>query len=121
MKISAAVGIAIASLGIGLASFSLSARAECAYPKAPAAVPDGKTASEAEMIEAMKAFKAYNEEVTAFGSCLDQETKNRAAGTAQLMQLKTLQMKKHNAAVDELQSKAKLFNEQVRLFKARAT
>jgi hypothetical protein len=44
----------------------------------------------------MKAFKAYNDEVTAFGSCLDLETKNKAAGTAQLMQLKTLQMKKHN-------------------------
>jgi hypothetical protein len=114
MKISASLGIAIAALGIALASFSIAAHADCAYPKAPAAMPDGKTASEADMLEAMKAFKAYNEEVTAFGSCLDQETKTKAAGTAQLMQ-----MKKHNAAVDELQSKAKLFNEQVRLFKAR--
>jgi len=121
MKISASSGIAIAALGIALASFSLAAHADCSYPKAPAAMPDGKTASEAEMIEAMKAFKAYNEEVTAFGTCLDVETKNKAAGTAQLMQLKTLQMKKHNAAVDELQQKAKVFNEQVRLFKARAT
>ena len=121
MKISASQGIAIAALGIALASFSLAAHAECPYPKAPALIPDGKTASEAEMIEAMKAFKAYNDEVTAFGACLDEETKNKAAGTAQLMQLKTLQMKKHNAAVDELQTKAKLFNEQVRLYKARAT
>lgn len=119
MKISASLGIAIATLGIALASFSIAAHAECAYPKPPAAMPDGKTASEAEMLEAMKAFKAYNEEVTAFGACLDQETKSKSAGTAQLMQLKTLQMKKHNAAVDELQSKAKTFNEQVRLFKAR--
>ena len=84
-------------------------------------MPDGKTASEAEMVEAMKAFKAYNEEVNAFGSCLEQETKTKSTGTAQLMQLKTLQMKKHNAAVDELQTKARLFNEQVRLYKARAT
>lgn len=121
MKINATVGIAIASLGIGLASFSLTAHADCAYPKAPSVIPDGKTASEPEMLEAMKAFKAYNDEVTAFGTCLDQETKNKAASTAQLMQLKTLQMKKHNAAVDELQSKAKQFNEQVRLFKARST
>jgi hypothetical protein len=30
-------------------------------------------------------------------------------------------MKKHNAAVDELQAKAKLFNEQVRIYKSRAT
>jgi hypothetical protein len=120
MKISASQGIAIAALGIALASFSIAAHADCVYPKPPAAMPDGKTASEADMIEAMKAFKAYNEEVNAFGSCLDQETKSKAAGTAQLMQLKTLQMKKHNAAVDELQAKAKLFNEQVRLFKARS-
>ena len=69
------------------------------------------------MVAAMQAFKAYNEEVTAFGACLEQETKSKAAGTAQLMQLKTMQIKKHNAAVDELQAKAKLFNEQVRIFK----
>ena len=120
MKISASQGIAIAALGIALASFSIAAHADCTYPKAPTAMPDGKTASEAEMLDAMKAFKAYNDEVTSFGSCLDLETKNKAAGTAQLMQLKTLQMKKHNAAVDELQAKAKVFNEQVRLFKARS-
>jgi hypothetical protein len=121
MKISASLGIAVAAMGIALASFSIAAHAECPYPKAPSVVPDGKTASEAEMLDAMKAFKAYNDEVNAFGSCLDEETKSKAAGTAQLMQLKTLQMKKHNAAVDELQSKAKLFNEQVRIYKARAT
>jgi hypothetical protein len=121
MRISASLGIVIAALGIALASFSIAAHADCSYPKPPAAMPDGKTASEAEMIEAMKSFKAYNEEVTAFASCLEEETKSKAAGTVQLMQLKTLQMKKHNAAVDELQTKAKLFNEQVRIYKARAT
>jgi hypothetical protein len=93
--------------------------AECAFPKAPATIPDGKLASETEMIEAMRQFKAYNDEVAAFGTCLEEETRAKANGSAQLMQLKTLQMKKHNAAVDELQSKAKLFNEQVRIFKAR--
>ncbi len=121
MKISASLGIAVAALGIALASFSIAAHADCTYPKAPAAMPDGKTASEAEMIEAMKAFKAYNDDVTAFGSCLDQETKTRSSGTAQLMQLKTLQMKKHNAAIDELTHKAKAFNEQVRIYKARSS
>jgi hypothetical protein len=100
-------------------SFAFSAHADCAFPKAPAAVPDGKTASEQDMIAAMAAFKAYNEEVNVFGQCLDQETKNKAAGTAQLMQLKTMQTKKLNAAMDELQAKAKQFNEQVRIFKAR--
>ncbi|MGH8177482.1 MAG: hypothetical protein ACREV5_14575 [Steroidobacter sp.] len=106
--------LAIASL-----AWSFTAQAECAFPKAPAAIPDGKTASEADMIAAMQAFKAYNEEVTAFGDCLQEETRSKAAGTAQLMQLKTMQAKKHNAAVAELQDKARKFNEQVRIYKAR--
>jgi hypothetical protein len=106
----------IATVAFSIAS---SAHADCAFPKPPAAVPDGKSASEQEMVAAMAAFKAYNEEVNAFGQCLEQETKDKAAGTAQLMQLKTMQTKKLNAAVDELQTKAKQFNEQVRIFKAR--
>jgi hypothetical protein len=106
--------LAIVSLGS-----SFTAHAECAFPKAPGSIPDGKTATEAEMLAAMQAFKAYNDEVTAFGTCLDEETKSKSAGTAQLMQLKTMQAKKHNAAVDELQQKAKLFNEQVRIYKTR--
>jgi len=103
----------LVKLGVALAfaAFSISAQAECAYPKAPATIPDGKTASEAEMIAAMQAFKAYDAEVAAFGTCLEQETKEKAAGSGQLMQLKTMQVKKHNAAVAELQSKAKEFNE----------
>nr|WP_298727934.1 hypothetical protein [uncultured Steroidobacter sp.] len=109
------IGAAFA-LAFGVAT----AQAECAFPKAPATIPDGKTASEQEMVAAMQAFKAYNDAVNAFGACLEEETKSKAAGTAQLMQLKTMQTKKHNAAIDELQAKAKLFNEQVRVFKARS-
>lgn len=104
---------------LAFAAVSWSAQAECVYPKAPATIPNGATASEAEMVAAMNAFKAYNDEVTAFGACLEEETKSKAAGTAQLMQMKTMQAKKHNAAVAELQEKAKAFNEQVRIFKAK--
>jgi hypothetical protein len=107
------------TVALALAAGAVSAQADCAYPKAPAATPDGKTASEAEMVAAMQAFKAYDADVKAFGTCLEQETKEKSAGTAQLMQLKTMQTKKLNAAVEELQSKAKEFNEQVRVFKAR--
>ena len=106
-------------VALALFALSFSAHADCAFPKAPASVPDGKSASEADMMAAMAAFKAYNEEVTSFGACLEDETKAKSAGTAQLMQLKTMQSKKLNAAVEELQAKAKLFNEQVRIFKAR--
>ncbi|MFL6575072.1 MAG: hypothetical protein ACJ8MR_00525 [Povalibacter sp.] len=115
MKTSVVINLAaLACLGVGL-----SAHAECAFPKAPATIPDGKSASEPEMVEAMKAFKAYNEEVVQFGTCLDDEAKNGGASGAQLMAMKTMKTKKINAAQEELQTKAKLFNEQVRIFKAR--
>ena len=100
-----------------------SASADCNYPKAPQQIPDGKTASETEMLEAMSAFKQYNGDVAAYTSCLEKETsdKVRDAGssTGVILQIKSLQSKKHNAAVDELTGKAKQFNEQVRLFKSR--
>jgi len=108
------------TVALALATGALSVQADCVYPKAPAAIPNGATASEGDMVAAMQAFKTYDADVKAFGSCLEQETKEKSAGTAQLMQLKTMQTKKLNAAVEELQSKAKEFNEQVRLFKARA-
>ena len=103
-----------------IAASSFSVQADCAYPKAPASIPNGSTASQNEMVTAMNAFKAYDADVKSYGTCLEQETKDKAAGTAQLMQLKTMQTKKLNAAVEELQTKAKEFNEQVRIFKARS-
>ena len=99
---------------LALAAVSFQAHADCAYPKAPANIPNGSTASEPEMIEAMKAFKSYNEEVVAFGICLDEEAK-----TASSMAQKTMKAKKIAAVQDELQMKAKEFNEQVRVFKSR--
>lgn len=106
-------------VALALLALSMTAHADCPFPKAPATIPDGKTATEDEMKTAMMAFKAYNDEVTNFSACLTEETKSKSAGSGQLLQLKTMQSKKINAAVDELQAKAKLFNEQVRAFKSR--
>lgn len=113
------IAVLVRVLALTALGFAASAQAECTFPKAPASIPDGKTATEQEMLGAMNAFKAYNEEVTAFGGCLDDEIKDKGLGSAQVMQMKTMKTKKLNAAVDELQTKAKQFNEQVRIFKAR--
>jgi hypothetical protein len=71
----------------------------------------------------MSTFKQYNSDVTAYLSCLDTETsdKIREAGgaTSAIMQIKSMQSKKHNSAVEELQATTGKFNEQVRTFKAR--
>jgi hypothetical protein len=106
-------------------SFAGVAHADCAFPKAPAAIPNGTSASEPEMVAAMQAFKTYDADVKAFGTCLDTETQARikegGAGMSatEIRELKTIQTKKNNTAVDELQTKVKEFNEQVRAFKSK--
>jgi hypothetical protein len=114
MKVTCKLSIAIAAWSLALA-----AHADCPFPKAPATMPNGNSASKEEMVEAMAAFKAYNDEVTAFGICLENETKSKSVASSQLRLLKTMQKKKHNAAFDELQAKVKEFNEQLRIFKSR--
>lgn len=111
---------------IAALTLSLSAAADCIYPKAPEKTPDGKTASEAEMVEGMKALKKFDTEVNAYTACLEQETSARISeGSQQLQpdqvqQIKAIQSKRHNAAVDDLQAHAAQFNEQVRVYKARS-
>jgi hypothetical protein len=120
MKIQLVSGFVLAVLlGAGMAN------AECVYPKAPAGMPDGNTATEQEMLDGMKAVKSYNAEVSAYLSCLDMEMQARidAAGTEapadQIAQIKAIQAKRHNAAVEELEAHAARFNEQVKAFKAK--
>jgi hypothetical protein len=99
--------------------------AECIYPKVPSDMPNGTTATEPEMIAGMKAVKEYNSQVTAYLSCLDMkmETDIAAAGTEapadQVAQIKAINAKRHNAAVEELEAHASRFNEQVKAYKAR--
>ena len=119
-KIRLMSGLLLAGLlGAGLAN------AECVYPKAPSNIPDGSTATEQEMIDGMKAVKEYNNEVTGYLNCLDMEMQARidAAGADapadQIAQIKAIQAKRHNAAVEELEANAARFNEQVIEYKGR--
>jgi len=120
MKIQVWSGLLLA----GVLSASL-ANAECLYPKAPASIPDGATATEQEMLDGMKAVKEYNNQVTGYLNCLDMEMQARlqAAGADapadQVEQIKAIQTKRHNAAVEELEAHAARFNEQVKAYKAR--
>ncbi|HTE42120.1 MAG TPA: hypothetical protein VK629_14945 [Steroidobacteraceae bacterium] len=96
---------------------------DCSYPAPPNAIPDGKTAAQADMVAAMTTFKQYNADVSAYLACLELETaeKVRSAGkvASVAVQVKQLQAKKHNAALNEQKSLTGKFNEQVLAFKAR--
>ena len=99
------------------------AQAACIYPRAPDRIPDGRTASYDEMLAAQKAVKQFNDDINAFNACLDMEMtayeKSGLYDENRLTELRLMQAKKNNAAVDEVQGLADQFNEQLRIFKAR--
>jgi uncharacterized protein YfkK (UPF0435 family) len=99
------------------------AQAACIYPRAPDKVPDGTTASYEEMVAGQKAVQQFNEDINAYNSCLDLELstyeKSGEYDENRLTELRAMQAKKNNAAVDEVQAVADRFNEQLRIFKAR--
>jgi hypothetical protein len=99
------------------------AEATCIYPRAPERVPDGSTATYDEMAAAQKAVRQFNDDIDAYNSCLDLEMatleKTGTYDENRLAELRAMQAKKNNAAVDEVQALADRFNEQLRIFKAR--
>jgi len=103
--------------------FAGTAWATCIYPRAPERVPDGKTAGYDEMAAAQQAVQKFNEDVNAYNACLDMEMRSLEQSglydEARLVELRAMQAKKNNAAVDEVQAIADQFNEQLRIFKAR--
>jgi hypothetical protein len=108
---------------------SLSAHADCTYPRAPDAPPDGNTATKDQMIAAKHEFDRYNGEMNAYLDCLKLEMdaatpKDPSKLTPEEKKKADDQQKmlvqKNNAAVDELQAVVGHFNEQLKIFKAKA-
>ncbi len=117
MKIARTLAMTVL-IGAGWSAPSL---AECVYPKTPMSAPDGKTATEAEMAAGREALLKYQTEVTAYLGCLDKEGDTLVAdagqNTKKAQHIKEMIEKKHDAAVDELQTRADEFNQQLRAFK----
>ena len=118
------------SLGLCAAG---SAYADCTYPTGPDKLPDGRTASMAEMVTAQKAVKQFDLDINAYIACIKLEyddsikkvavkpgDKPTADQQKAIEELQAVQIKKHNAALDADQGVADRFNEQVRIFKAKA-
>jgi hypothetical protein len=99
--------------------------ADCSYPPPPTKIPDGSTATMDEMLEAKKAVTQYNKDINAYVACikLEHETAVTTAGDKltpeQKADMEKMEVQKNNAAVDQLQSIADRFNEQVRIYKAK--
>ena len=107
------------------------AYADCSYPPPPDHLPDGNTATLQDMVEAQKAVKEYDRAVNAYIACIQLE-RNDAVGkiakpgekpTADqkkaMDDMERVEVQKHNAAIDQLQSVADRFNEQVKVYKSK--
>ncbi|HXY76173.1 MAG TPA: hypothetical protein VEH54_04635 [Steroidobacteraceae bacterium] len=101
------------------------AYADCQYPPAPTKLPDGATATLDEMLAGQKEVKAYDKAINEYVGCIDKELDDqitKAGDTLkpqQILDMKKVEAQKHNAAIDQLQSVADRFNEQVKAYKAR--
>ena len=85
------------------------AAADCTLGAAPQ-LPDGATATEAEMVAAQGAVKAYLAETQEFLACL--EGSSRGRGTEDVTS-------RYNAATKTMEKLAADFNAQLRAFKTR--
>jgi len=108
-----------------LGALAAPAFADCPYPPAPSKIPDGATASMQDMLDGQKAVKEYDAAINTYLTCIDKElADNIAKGGDQLKpeqkaDMQKVEAQKHNAAIDQEQSVADRFNEQVKVFKAR--
>ena len=101
---------------------------DCAYPRAPDAIPDGSTATKDQMIASKNDVTRYNTEMNAYLDCVSRQIDAAKPKDASKLskdekakvdgQIKIL-TEKHDAAVDELHSVADRFNLQLKAYKAK--
>jgi hypothetical protein len=103
------------------------AQAACVYPQAPTSLPNGSKATKEEMLAAQTEVKAYSKEVQeVYLPCLDKEKDEQVAAldsmdpdyTAKKVAIEAMQVKKHNAALDELTALANNWGQELKAFSA---
>ena len=107
------IALTIVGLSLGMASSlavsTAHAQADCVV-NTPPNVPDGKTAGEAEMVEAQQAIRSYVAETQEYLSCLENASRGRLGGDW---------TRRYNEASSQMEKLASDFNRQLRAFKSR--
>jgi hypothetical protein len=124
MKASASVLFLAIALAGGVAY------ADCTYPQAPEKIPDGATASKQDMVNAMVAVRSFDTAIKAYTDCLKLEHDTAIAKLdpasdpgktkAAKAELDNVWAKKNDAAIDQDTAIATRFNEQVKIYMAKA-
>jgi hypothetical protein len=114
------------ALAATTALFAGAVYADCPYPPNPEKLPDGATATLQDMLAGQKAVAEYNKAVNDYVACIDKEVDDAIVKAGdklkpeQKADMQRVETQKHNAAIDQLQSVADRFNEQVKVFKAKS-
>ncbi|HTB66954.1 MAG TPA: hypothetical protein VK727_12040 [Steroidobacteraceae bacterium] len=96
----------------GTLLYAACAAADCLLPAPPSHIPDASSASEQEMLAAMRTLKQYNDDVNEYTRCLEfQQRQNHISFEDR--------EKRRDDALSTLATVAARFNEQVRRFKAK--
>lgn len=108
---------------LALAAGAVAAQSPCVYPRPPESIPDGRTATREQMLEAYTAVKQFDADIAAYNACLELELQamlaNPELAEADKARLRAMHAQKNNAAVDHAEQVALNFNEQLRAFNAR--
>jgi len=116
---------AVLAMALGASLLGGVAYADCSYPPAPSKLPDGASATLEEMIAGQKAVKEYDKAIKDYVDCIDKDLDQKISQAGdklkpeQKADMQKVEAQKHNAAIDQLQSVADRFNEQVKVYKAR--
>lgn len=111
-------------LGIVSLVFSAPLAFACDYPQR-IKIPNGGTATKDEMIDGQRAVKEYMASMDEYLACIEKEEKDTLATMSDISDEErevraAALIKKHNAAVDEMELIAARFNEEVRAYKAQS-
>jgi len=98
-----------------VASCCAFAAAACETPSM-VTIPDGKTATEPQMLAAQAEVKAYVAAMNEYVACIDEEMEAKGENAPE--QYKALMVTRHNAAVTEIETVAAAFNDQIKAFRA---
>jgi hypothetical protein len=112
------------TVALAMALAAGAAHADCTYPRAPAALPDGNSATMEEMVAGQQNVKKYMGDMDVYLKCLDDEKATLPADATDAQKkeydrLETIRVQKHNAAVGDMEGVASKFNDQLKAFRAR--
>lgn len=107
--------ILLAAAGVAVADTS------CIYPQAPSTLPDGRTATLEEMVEARRIVSAFDTDIRTYATCIELEAKqvlnDPQVDDRSKQNVMALLVQRNEAAISHAEMVVGRFNEQLKLYR----